>query len=234
MRPTIGIALCLDDRGRWKPARDYQYIDTAYVRAVTECGADAVCLPIQERAESLVGRIDGLLLPGGDDLPPPRGYVIQASFDLAPRRQIEFDRQLLAHALARELPVLGICYGMQLLALHRGGSLLYDIPTDRPDAGSHRLPEPDGRHALNLEPGSQLAEALGASPGPVNSVHHQAVDEPGEGMRVSARAGDGLVEAIESTGPGFCIGVQWHPEKMNGGHRQRLFGAFTDACAAGR
>ncbi len=118
--------------------------------------------------------------------------------------------------------------------LHQGGSLLYDIPTDRPDAGSHRLPEPDGRHALNVEPGSQLAGVLGKSPGPVNSAHHQAVDEPGEGMRVSARAGDGLVEAIESTGSGFCVGVQWHPEKMHEAHRQRLFGAFTAACAAGR
>lgn len=130
------------------------------------------------------------------------------------------------------LPVLGICYGMQLLALHRGGRLVYDIPTDRPDAAPHRLPELDGRHAVQVAAGSRLARILGDDAGPVNSLHHQGVSDPGDGMRVSARADDGLIEAIESYDNRFCIGVQWHPEKLEGPHREGLFGAFAAACSA--
>ncbi|MDH3210927.1 MAG: gamma-glutamyl-gamma-aminobutyrate hydrolase family protein [Myxococcales bacterium] len=234
MRPFIGIPLGLDDRGRWNPARDYQYIDSAYARAVADCGGDAVALPIQERAEALVERIDGLLIPGGDDFAPPRAYPQGVVFDPAPERQIEFDRRLLAHALGRNLPVLAICYGMQLLALHFGGALVYDIPTDRPDAGPHRLPERDGRHGVRVETGTRLAAAVGETPEPVNSRHHQAVAEPGGSMRVSARAKDGLIEAIEREAAGFCVGVQWHPERMRGRHREGLFGAFVAACAERR
>jgi putative glutamine amidotransferase len=231
MRPLVGIPLCLDERGRWKPAREYQYIDTAYVRAVSAAGANAVFLPLQESAEELVARIDGLLLPGGDDLPPPHNRP-GIDFDLAPERQIDFDSRLLAHASSRGIPILGICYGMQLLALHRGGRLVYDIPSDCPQADSHQLPETDGRHRIQVEAGSRLAAALGGEAGPVNSLHHQGVSDPGKGMRVSARAVDGLIEAIESREGPFCLGVQWHPEKLDGPHREGLFGAFAAACSA--
>ena len=119
-----------------------------------------------------------------------------------------------AAALQRGLPVLGICYGAQLLALHHGGALYHDIATDLPRANSHQLNEADGRHAVTIEPGSRLAVLLGEAPGAVNSLHHQAIAEPGRGMRVSAHAPDGVPEALESEGPGFCLGVQWHPEKL--------------------
>jgi putative glutamine amidotransferase len=234
MRPLIGIPLGLDDRGRWNPTRATQYIDTAYARAVAAGGGDAFALPIQERPEALVERIDGLLIPGGDDFAPPRSYPEDVRFDLAPDSQIEFDRRLLARALARDLPVLAVCYGMQLLALHLGGTLLYDIPTDRPDAGPHRLPGDDGRHGLRVEAATRLADALGETPGPVNSRHHQCVAEPGASLRVSARADDGLIEAVERDGAGFCVGVQWHPERMRGRHRDGLFAAFVSECARRR
>jgi putative glutamine amidotransferase len=231
MRPVIGIPLGLDDRGRWNPTRTTQYIDTAYARAVAAGGGDAFALPIQDRPEALVERIDGLLIPGGDDFAPPRPYPGDVRFDAAPEPQIEFDRRLLACALARDLPVLGICYGMQLLALHLGGTLCYDIPSERPDAGPHRLPDGEGRHGLRVETATRLAAVLGESPGPVNSRHHQCVAEPGASLRVSARAEDGLIEAVERAGDGFCVGVQWHPERMPEPHRDALFAAFVSQCA---
>jgi gamma-glutamyl-gamma-aminobutyrate hydrolase PuuD len=229
-RALIGIPLCLDERGRWKPGREYHYVDAAYARAVEGCGGSAVYLPPREDAAELARRIDGLLLPGGDDFPPARPYPKSVRFDPVPARQVDFDRRLLAAALERGLPVLAICYGMQLLAVHHGGRLLYHIPTDVREAGPHRLPESDGRHALRVESATRLARVLGEKPEPVNSLHHQGVAEPGAGLRVCARADDGLIEAIESDGDSFCIGVQWHPEKMSGPHRDRLFGAFVSAC----
>jgi putative glutamine amidotransferase len=117
---------------------------------------------------------------------------------------------------------------MQLLAVVAGGSLVYDLPTDRPAAGSHRLPEPGGRHTIEITPGTLLARLLGAGTTAVNSTHHQAVDVPGTGLRVSARGADGIVEAIESADASrFALGVQWHPERMDPAHRAALFGGFV-------
>ena len=229
MRPSIGIPQCLDERGRWKPGRTYQYIDVAYARAVEQAGGVSLYLPLQADVESLTTRIAGLLLPGGDDLLPQTSYPKGVHLDPVPAAQVAFDRRLLAAALARGLPVLAICYGMQLLALHHGGSLHHHIPTDVPEAGPHRLPEPDGRHVVRIAPGSRLAAALGEAQARVNSLHHQGVAEPGAGLRACAHSEDGLIEAIERAEPPFCVGVQWHPEKMEGAHRERIFGAFLEA-----
>jgi putative glutamine amidotransferase len=230
MRPLIGIPPCLDEQGRWNPRRSYQYLDTSYARALEAAGGLPVYLPLQGDAEALLERLDGLLLPGGDDFPPPRPYPPGVRFQSVSKAQLEFDGRLLAGALARRLPLLAICYGMQLLALEGGGRLHYDLATDLPGAGEHRLDEATGRHGLRLEAGTRLARLLGADPGPVNSLHHQAVSDPGRRLRVAARSEDGLIEALERPGEGFCIGVQWHPEKLEGPHRERLFGAFVEAC----
>lgn len=230
MRPPIGISQCLDDRGRWRPQREYQYLDTAYARALAEAGATPTYLPLQADPEALIQRVAGLLLPGGDDLVPRRTYPPEVHFDAVPERQLAFDRRLLAAARARGIPVLAICYGMQVLALHCGGSLHYDIPTDVPSAGPHDLPERDGRHPIEVAKHTRLAAILGDAPEPVNSLHHQAVAEPGAGLRACGFAADGLIEAIESSGDDFVVGVQWHPEKMGAPHRAQLFGAFVSAC----
>jgi putative glutamine amidotransferase len=232
MKPLIGIPLSLDDRGRWKSGRDYHYIDAAYTRAVEEAGGTAIYLPPQDDPSPATQKLDGLLMPGGDDLPPPTPYAEEVQFDLAPEAQRISDQRLLAYALERQLPVLAICYGMQLLTTALEGDLYYDLATDYPEAQPHRLPESEGRHGLRVEAGSRLFEALGAAPPPVNSLHHQGVRSTGPGVKVSARSDDGLIEAIERDGKSFCIGVQWHPEKLPGLHRQALFSAFIAACCS--
>ncbi|MDH3519490.1 MAG: gamma-glutamyl-gamma-aminobutyrate hydrolase family protein [Myxococcales bacterium] len=230
MRPLIGIPQCLDDRGRIRAGRDVQYLDTSYARAVCAADATPLYLPLQADARALIDAIDGLLLPGGDDLLPERPYPPGVQFDPVSERQLAFDRQLLDAALAAGRPVLSICYGMQLLALQLGGALHYDIPTDVCSAGAHRLPERDGRHAIAVAPGTRLAAILGDAECAVNSMHHQAVAEPGPRLRVCAVADDGLIEAVEDPEARFAVGVQWHPEKMEGAHRERLFRAFVEAC----
>jgi len=230
MPPLIGISLCLDASGRFRRGRRYHYIDERYADAVVEAGGVPAYLPIQARPEGIADRIDGLLIPGGDDLLPETPYPEEIRFEAAPSEQIEFDRTLLARALARGIPVLGICYGMQILALHHRGSLHYHIPLDIPGATEHQLPENEGRHPIRVGPGTLLEAVIGAHPDPVNSSHHQAVARAGEGLRVSGRAPDGVIEAIEAEGERFCLGVQWHPERVPGGQRARLFGAFVSAC----
>jgi len=212
VRPRIGIS------------RPGLPLDARYADAIAEAGGEPVHLAELGGAPAALDGLAGLVIPGGADFAPERPYPAGVVFDVVPAAQLAFERALLMDALARRLPVLGICYGMQLLAQLAGGSFVYDIPNDRPGAGAHRLPEPAGRHAVTLEPGSRLARLLGAREIAVNSSHHQAVDAPGSGLRVTARAADGLVEAIEASDPDrVVLGVQWHPERMERAHRQRLF-----------
>ena len=230
MRPLIGIPPCLDEQGRWRRSREYHYADAAYARAVAEAGGLPIYLPLQQDAAALAERLDGLLVPGGGDFVPERSYPAGVAFDPVPGRQLAFDRALLDAALERDRPVLGICDGMQLLALHSGGALHFDGATDVPGAAEHRLADPAARHAIRVEMPSRLGALLGGAEATVNSRHHQAVADAGS-ARVTARSGDGIVEAVELPGARFALGVQWHPESLDAEHRERLFGAFVRACA---
>jgi putative glutamine amidotransferase len=145
----------------------------------------------------------------------------------------DFEIQLVCLALTHELPVFGICGGAQVLNVALGGALYQDIPSQVAKAYKH-AGSPELAHTVDIVPGTRLAAILGMQETRVNSLHHQAVKVPGQGMVVSASARDGVIEAVEISGQPFVIGVQWHPERLFGADEgaQRLFSAFVQAAVA--
>jgi putative glutamine amidotransferase len=230
-RPRIAIPLGLDE-GPLRRGRVTAYLDGAYPDAVARAGGVPILVPMAAGAEDALEGIDGLLLPGGDDFPAPHPYPDDVAFNPAPAPQRAFDCELLTLARSRRLPILGICYGMQLIALQAEGSLHYDLASDRPGGLVHTSDNAEDRHMIQVEDDSRLATILGAGRHEVNSRHHQAIDAPGHDLRVAARAEDGLIEAIETLGDDFLIGVQWHPEDLDDPASTALFRALVSACAA--
>ncbi len=181
-------------------------------------------------------RVGGLLLCGGAfDIPPAwYGQTPRARIDPPREARSRLERALLGAAEARGLALLGICNGAQLLAVHRGGALVQDVRTERPEALDHeRGAEPTQPvHAVELARASRLAAVLGAREIAVNSSHHQSIERAGRNVSVAGRAPDGIVEAIEDTHAPFWIGVQWHPERLRDGPSRALFAAFAAAARA--
>lgn len=230
-RPKIGISLTLDDRERWREGRAYHYIDRSYADAVDEAGGSALQLPIQADPATLVDSLDGLLIPGGNDFPTTEPLPDGVTLDIVAPEQLAFDEALILAASERSIPILGICYGMQLIARMRNGVLDCHLPSHRPKLDCHRL-SPDARHPIRIEPDSSLAGILGSETCEVNSLHLQAVRQVGPMHRAVAFSQDGVIEAIERpiTSPEIWeLGVQWHPEKMAESSSQRIFHAFVDA-----
>lgn len=205
-----------------------------YPMAVRAAGGVPVVLPPQqEGVDELYDHLDGLVLSGGPDLDPAL-YAEPPHPELGPVEPAtdRWEMSLLHGALQRDLPILGICRGMQLLNVAAGGSLWQDIPSQLGALG-HRQKQ-RGRvttHQVEVEPGTQLAALVGSGQLAVNSFHHQAVRRLGLGMVVSARDGHGLIEGIEDPSRRFAVGVQWHAESL---HRQEphhaLFAALVEAA----
>jgi putative glutamine amidotransferase len=209
----------------------------SYTQALQEAGAIAVVLPAHgfvDDVDALLDRVDGLLVSGGPDLDP--GVYGQAPHPaLGPdvdRVADEYEQALLVAAAARDLPLLGICRGLQALNVSRGGTLHQHLPAVTDGSVEHRQTA-SGRmptHTVRIEPGSRLAEIVGTEELHVNSFHHQAVDRLGRGLRAVAWSPDGVVEAIEETDTGLLLGVQWHAETLvEGPAHARLFEALVAA-----
>lgn len=219
-RPIVGVA-----GGALTPERQERQ---APLRAALHAAGAVPILLRPEEGTAALDRIQGLLLPGGGDIDPRRyGRETAAEVRQPDPERDEFECALAAGAVARGTPVLGICRGMQVLTVALGGTLHQHVPA-LPAAIPH---EGEGcRHEVRVEPGSRLARLLGASAVDANSSHHQApADLPALLERV-ALTGDGVVEAVE--GPGFTIGVLWHPERDEAPHARRLLAAFVEACSA--
>ncbi|MEW2380789.1 gamma-glutamyl-gamma-aminobutyrate hydrolase family protein [Micromonospora sp. NPDC047707] len=211
-RPLIGVTAYVEPAS-WATWRDVPavLVPEAYVRAVTAAGGRAVLLPPDDLDADVLGVLDGLVLAGGPDVDPTRyGQVPAPRTDPRPARDAG-ELTLLTGALAVDLPVLGVCRGMQLLVVAAGGALHQHLP----DVVGHERHRPApgvyGAHPVRFAPGS-LAATVMAGVDRVNSYHHQGVADPG-GLTVTGWSDDGVVEAVEDRRRSFLLGVQWHPEE---------------------
>jgi len=238
-RPRVGIPW----RTSQEEARDNRPKIQNYEDAVRKVGGEPVLLSLNHPADlqRLLPTLDAFVLPGSPSDVEPRKYGavnrgLSAPADL-PRE--ETDRAILQHAFAEKKPVLAICYGCQLLNVYLGGTLIQDLRAETGTVTPHSkkdfTPEAkeDPIHRAKFESGSRLEKIAGCTEASINSSHHQAVEKPGKNLRVTSRANDGTVEAVEWNGDSnWVVGVHWHPERMFGDALSECL--FSDFIAAAR
>jgi len=238
-RPVVGLTPDMGETASrpGRPAQPRYELKQAYADAVLSAGGLPVVLPYgeDEAADEAVALCDALVVTGGAFDIPPDAYGEAAHRRIGPlkRGRTQFEQRVLRAALDARKPLLGVCGGMQLLAVEVGGSLWQDIRDQVPDATDHEQasdPRTAG-HAARVVPGTRLARILGVDVVQVNSTHHQAVRDAGAAV-VSAVAPDGVVEAIELPDR-FALGVQWHPELLAGAEQLALYRALVDAARRG-
>lgn len=212
-----------------------------YAAAIESSGGEPVSVPLSaspQQIAAILASCQAILLPGNDaDVNPSKFGESPNGSNPADLPREAADELLLQDAFNLHKPILGICYGFQSMNVWRNGSLIQDLPTQKPSAITHqrvngRLPPP---HPVELHEDSRL-RALAPSPVvPVNSSHHQAVAHLGDGLHLAATSvADGVIEAAELPGPVFVLGVQWHPERdfPQNPFSQRIFQTFVEAARA--
>jgi putative glutamine amidotransferase len=240
MKPLIGITMNLEVQ----PARSLNILDLDYGKAVAQAGGIPVpILEIDERIPDLIGRLDGFLFTGGDDV-HPRFYkekpLARARMTFSPDARTRFEIKLFKAVYRAKKPVLAICHGAQLINVALGGTLYQDIPRQIPKAIKHGPARAGEKvyHTVKIFEGTTMCHVIGDCRATgncsikVRSSHHQSTKNPGRGLRLSAVSPDGVFEALESRSKNnFLIAVQWHPEKMiNDQYSKKLFEAFVDAA----
>jgi putative glutamine amidotransferase len=229
-RPAVGITIGYDQR-----RAGIHELRQEYVRSVEDAGGLPFVLAPGKPgdAAAFLDRLDALLLSGGSDLDPELyGRPRHPKLGKVIRERDDFDLALCREALRRDLPVLAICRGHQVLNVATGGTLVQDLPSEIGSMEHDRRRQRwETAHEVRILPGTRLREILGRETVSVNSFHHQAVDDLGKGVVVSARsAQDDVVEGIEMPGHRFMVGVQWHPESFWG--RPAGFGPLFEALTA--
>ena len=231
-RPRIGLTTGIEE-AEWGPWRaTAAVLGLVYVRAVELAGGRPLLLPpSDESVEETLDILDGLVVPGGGDL-HPSVYRAETHPETAPAG-LERDRAelaLLQGALARDMPVLAVCRGSQVLNVARGGDLVQHLPDVVGEDGRHKeSPGLFSEHNVKVDAESRLGSVLGADATSVKSHHHQGFGRVGSGLREVAWADDGVVEAIEDPAARFALGVLWHPEE---GDDMRLFHELVQQAAA--
>jgi gamma-glutamyl-gamma-aminobutyrate hydrolase PuuD len=225
MRPLIGITTYLTRArfGAWE--EDSALVPADYVRAVERAGGRALLVPPSEDGiEETLDALDAIVFSGGSDLDPSTyGQDPHDATDGIVEERDRAELALLQAALARDLPVLAVCRGSQVLNVALGGDLVQHLPEVIGDEKHLQLPGEFSEHGVVLEPESKLGGLLGEH-APVKSHHHQGFGKLGIGLREAARADDGTIEALEDPSRRFTLGVLWHPEA---GEDMRLFEALV-------
>ncbi len=240
MRPLIAVC-CSYSSPEGSAVSGSDTVPHAYGRCVTRSGGVPILIPCMDDpavAEDVLGAVGGLIITGGVDLDPAL-YGQEPARELgriSPERDTQ-DRAVIEWVLQHpEVPVLGICRGIQALNVFAGGTLHQDIPSCTGSKLQHSQQAPGwyGTHEVQIEADCELARTLGATTIRTNSFHHQAVDFVASGFRVVARASDGIVEAIERQDARLCLGVQFHPELMAecGGPMMALFQRLVEEARA--
>lgn len=232
--PAIGITLDSEEPGGYSKFPWYA-VRQNYTEAVAAAGGLPLALPHHPAlAEAMLERIDALVITGGafDVGPELYGEATRHQATTLKAQRTVAEMALLRGALRRDLPILGICGGEQLLAVALGGTLIQHIPDAVANALAHEQPNPRDQagHEVAIVPETRLAAITDVATLAVNSAHHQAVATPGR-ARVNATAPDGVIEGIEDAGRRFCLGVQWHPEFFINTADRRIFDALVAACA---
>ena len=226
--PLVAINGLLEE----KPAGDRLSLPLRYAERVRDAGGVPVALPpIGDKRDllALMGLVDAVVLTGGDDFDTERldqGATHPAAVCVPGPKQ-DFDLELARLALDRGVPVLGICYGMQLLGIADGATLLQHLPDDRPGSQEHTG---GAVHDVVIEVSTKLWDLVGLESLAVVSRHHQALEDAPTGWRIAARDTEGLVEAIEHPTHPFALGVQWHPELSPGTAHDALFSGLVVAA----
>jgi putative glutamine amidotransferase len=217
-----------------------------YLKAVEKAGGEPVLVPLKDEQtrDRLIPSLDAFVLPGSPkDVDPLRYHAKKAlNCEDADEHREKTDKAILDFALAQKKPVLAICYGFQMLNVYQGGSLIQDLQTELQgkikNLERHRKQDPprsekDPEHYALLDPDSRLARIAGATKALVNSSHHQAIDQAGDHLKVTAHSADGIIEGFEWTGDSnWVVGVQWHPERRpdDDAFAQSLFRDFIAAA----
>lgn len=232
--PLIGITLDSEEPGGYSKLPWYA-LRKNYAQSVAQAGGVPVMLPHHpDQAEAYLDAIAGLVLTGGafDVDPSLFGAADVHPTVVMKAERTQFELAVVRGALARDMPILGICGGQQLLNVALGGTLIQHIPDAVRPCLAHEQPNPRDQpgHDVAIVPGTLLARIVGKPSIAVNSAHHQAVKDAAPGCIVNATASDGVIEGIEAVGKRFCLGVQWHPEYHITPADTAIFAAFIEAC----
>src|SRR4051795_5505922 len=230
-KPLIGIG---SDVLQKKGERERGFVYMTYVESLKRAGAVPVVIPPQpENAADLAETLDGILLAGGDDCDPAEyGEERHPTVEPMDARRQANDLTLARAARERGIPTLGVCLGVQVMNVAAGGTLIQDIAS-AVDTDIDHASEPSDRHRhdVHIDSSTKLGRILGAQELNVNSSHHQAIGRVAQGLRITAKAPDGIVEGLEDPSHPFYVGVQWHPEDMpDESSAAAIFGAFVEAA----